>query len=117
MRLRTVLTLARLVDGVLLLAFPGRALRRTVHGVDDTPARVVTRVLGARHLVQAALTGPRPGPTALWVGAGVDALHATTAVGFAAVDPHRRHAALANGLSAALFAVAGVVLARRHGRR
>ena len=109
------LTLVRAANGVLLLAAPGPTLHATVHGRDDRAARMVTRTLGARHLVQAGLTGLRPGPTALWVGATVDALHAATALGLAALDADRRRAALGNALSALLFAAAAAALARGGG--
>ena len=108
-----VLTLARAANGAALLAVPGGVLRATVRGRVDRPARVVTRILGARHLVQARLTGLRPGPAALWIGTAVDAAHAATALGLAAVDADRRRAAIGNALSALAFAAAGAALARR----
>ncbi len=108
-----LLTLARAANGAALLVVPGSVLRSTVGGRDDRPARIVTRILGARHLVQAGLTGLRPGPTALWIGAAVDAVHAATALGLAALDDGRRRAALGNALSAFVFAAAGAALARR----
>jgi hypothetical protein len=107
------LTLARAANGVALLVAPGRAVRSTVHGRADRPARVVTRILGARHLVQAGLTGLEPGPNALWIGAAVDGIHAATALGLAALDARRRRAALGNAVSALAFAAAGAALARR----
>ena len=107
------LTLVRAATGVALLAKPGRVVRSTVRGAGDRPARVVTRILGARHLLQAGLTGLRPGPTALWVGATVDAVHATTALCLAALDARRRRDALGNALSAVAFAVVGAALAGR----
>lgn len=106
------LTVARAANGSVLLAAPTLALGATVGGRRDRPARIVTRILGARHLVQAGLTGLRPGPTALWIGATVDALHAATALGLAALDRDQRRDALGNALSAAAFAVAGAALAR-----
>ena len=115
MNVAGALTLVRAANGVLLLAAPGPTLHATVHGRDDRAARMVTRILGARHIVQAGLTGLRPGPTALWIGATVDALHAATALGLAALDADRRRAALGNALSALLFAAAAAALARGGG--
>lgn len=117
MNATAALTLARVATGAVLLAAPGTVLRSAARGRSDRPARIVTRVLGARHLVQAALTGLRPAPAALGIGAGVDALHAATALGLAAVDPSRRRDALANAVTALAFAGAGAQLARRGGRR
>ena len=43
----------------------------------------------------------------------IDALHAATALGLAALDADRRRAALGNALSALFFAAAAAALARR----
>ena len=104
--------LVRVAWGSLLLVRPDAGLR--VLSTEDPPPRVrwVARVLGGRHLVEAGLElthGPR------WRTAGgvVDAIHSATAVGFAAVDPRWRRAALTDAAIAAGFAAVGLAGAGR----
>jgi hypothetical protein len=78
----------------------------------------VARVLGVRHLVQAGVTAVAlradPGsPYALAGGAAVDALHAGTMVGLAAVDRRARRVALADaGVELALATAGGLTAIR-----
>ncbi|EUA52984.1 hypothetical protein I550_4616 [Mycobacterium intracellulare 1956] len=75
--------------GGVLLAAPTEVLSR-IHGVRvDRKAIVVTRILGARHLVQAASSGVDPGPEELAAGVWVDTVHSATALGLALVDRRR----------------------------
>ena len=86
--------------------------RRVAGLAGDAPDRravVVTRVLGARHLVQAAFTLRAPGPAVLAAGAWVDTVHAATAVVLAVVDRRRARSALVD----AAVATAWAVLSRR----
>lgn len=79
---------------------------------------VVLRVLGARHLAQAALTAAAPAPAVLAAGAVVDVLHATTCLGAAVMSIRWRRAARLGCLSAAGLAATGLVVAQRaHQRR
>ncbi|MDT5147120.1 MAG: hypothetical protein QOC58_1765 [Mycobacterium sp.] len=55
----------------------------------DRKSLVVTRILGARHLVQAAFSGINPNPEVLAAGIWVDTVHSMTAFGLAAVDRRR----------------------------
>jgi hypothetical protein len=72
----------------------------------------MTRVLGARHLMQALLTaaaraaGLPPG-VVLWLGAAVDAAHASSMIGLAAVYRPLRHVALADAVLETAFAAGG----------
>ena len=91
-----------LVGAVLLLA-PGRLLRG-VGDPGDRRARLAARVLGARHLGQAALLAATGRRTTRF-GAAVDGLHAASMVPLGLAVPLHRRAAMASG------AVAGVLAA------
>lgn len=106
MRLRLIEVL-RSIWGAALLAAP-RTVLSTIHGVDaDRRAVVVTRILGARHLAQAGLSGLNPSPEVLAAGTWVDGVHSLTAVGLAAVDRHRARAAVTDAVIAATWALFG----------
>ncbi|MFZ0832961.1 MAG: hypothetical protein WAM92_07730 [Mycobacterium sp.] len=80
----------------------------TVHGIEvDTKSVVIARILGARHLTQATLSGVRPSPEVLAMGVWVDGVHALTALGLAAVDRSRARAGLTDTAVAAIWAGAG----------
>jgi hypothetical protein len=66
----------------------------------------VARVLGIRHLVQAAVTAGAPGPEMFTVGSMIDLCHAASMLGLATVDKSLRRAELADALVAAALAVA-----------
>ena len=93
--------------GAALLCAPGAALRLGTGRSPGPRARTVTRVLGARHLVQAAVTMWRPRAAVLAAGAGVDACHAASMLALAAADPRSRRAGLADAVAAAAFAITG----------
>ena len=88
-------TLVRAAWGLSLLLAPGTVIRGIAREPADHAARVVGRILGARHLVQ-ALVVERTGTRGwLLVSAGIDATHALSMVGLAALSRrHRRPAAL-----------------------
>jgi hypothetical protein len=96
--------------GALLLA-PERLLR--VAGGEPVPpaAVAVVRVLGARHLMQAAVSAAVPTGPVAGLGAVVDALHAASCVGLAAISPRWRPPALLDALVESGFAAAGSRLA------
>ncbi len=99
--------LARAGWGLALLAAP-RAVMENVHHVKvDTKSLVVARILGARHLTQAALSGWRPSPEVLAMGVWVDTVHALTALGLAVVDRSRARAGLTDVAAASIWAGAG----------
>ncbi len=103
---------ARATLGVAQLVAPGSTGR--VWGLaPDRHARAVVRVLGARQLAQAMFTASKPTIGVRRAGVGVDALHALSMVGLAAVDARRRRAALTDAAVASTLAVIGLRYASR----
>lgn len=93
--------------GAVLVAAPAEVLNH-IHGVRvDRKALVVTRILGARHIVQALLSGINPGPEVLAAGVWVDTVHSITALGLAAVDRRRARGGVTDAAVAASWAVVG----------
>jgi hypothetical protein len=101
--------------GVLLL---GADRVMAMGGRPPIPAAAiaVARVLGARQLVQAALTAVAPTGSVAGLGALVDGLHAGTNLGLAALSPRWRRLALTDAVIAAGFAVSGWSCRRRTAR-
>ena len=98
--------------GAVLLCAPGTAIRLSGAGPASPRALAVTRVLGIRHLIQAALTAAAPNAGVLTAGAQVDLAHAASMLALAAASRPLRRAGLADGLIATIFAVAGRAGAR-----
>jgi hypothetical protein len=73
----------------------------------------IVRVLGARQLLQAAITARRPTRRALELGAAVDALHAATMVAGASANVGPRRLTIASAATASAFAAAALVQRRR----
>jgi hypothetical protein len=72
------------------------------------------RILGVRHVLQAGAEFARPSPIVLALGAGVDAIHALTCLGFAVIGDSRwRHGVLVNAATATAFGAATAATARR----
>ncbi len=107
----TVFAILRAGYGAALLCVPGPLIRRVTGSPADRRIKVTARVLGARHLVQAAATARRSGPDALRIGASVDASHAASMFALAVGDRARRRAALVDGTVATTFSAVGMVLA------
>lgn len=107
------LELARAGYGAVLLLAPGRVLSRLAGTALDRTTVRVARVLGVRHLVQAAalLRHPRWRPA----GAAVDAAHAASMVALArwARRPLHRRLAAGNARSAGMLAAAEVAVGLR----
>ncbi len=101
------LELVRGAWGLACLVAPHHVDRATGSRPADHRAVVVTRVLGARHLAQAALSGIAPGPATLAVGVWVDVVHSATAVVLAVLRPRRAPRALLDAGIAAGWALAG----------
>jgi hypothetical protein len=99
--------------GMALLCAPGPLLGLATGQPPGQRARIVIRVLGARHLAQAVLTAWRPRPAVLLAGAGVDACHSVSMLALAAADPPMRRAGLADALAAAVFTAAGALTGAR----
>ncbi len=107
------LTVVRVLWGTVLLITPEVVLRDLPHQRIDRAARGFARVLGARHLTQAAITSRDGTQRWLMAGAMVDATHAATMAALAALRPDRRKLALTNIATAMALAAAGVADARR----
>lgn len=106
------MTAARAGFGLLELAAPGLVARRLSGQRPDSRVAMVARVLGARHLAQACLSGPAPTAAVLALEAEVDAVHAVSMIGVAVLSRRWRPAALASAAVAAGFAAAGGLAAR-----
>jgi hypothetical protein len=74
---------------------------------DPPVVRRLVRVLGARHVVQAVVTAPRPTPAVLAVGAQVDLLHASSMLLAAVAASERRARPLADGSVAVFLGILG----------
>lgn len=106
MKIRAI-ELIRAGWGAVLLAAPAEVLDH-IHGVQvDRKALVITRILGARHLTQAALSGVSPGPEVLAAGVWVDAVHSATALGLAVLDRRRARGGVTDAAVAASWAALG----------
>jgi hypothetical protein len=93
--------------GAALLIDPDRVLRATDSQPVDTDSRVVTRILGARQLLQAVLSGLRPSPEVLAMGVWVDSVHSLTAIALAFSDRRRARAGYTDAAIAGVWAAAG----------
>lgn len=104
----------RAVWGGLLLAAPGAVLAVTVRNDPAFlgPARVVLRVLGARHLVQAGVEARWPRRRVLAFATVVDGLHAATGLALGAADRKWRRPALLDAAVASGFALTTARTAR-----
>ena len=107
---------ARALTGVVLLGWPRRALTALSGHPPDEHARLYARILGARHLAEAAILWRWTTPAVLRAGAAVDALHGASAGVLVGRDDHRRLAAL-NVASATTWAFVGLALAHTVRRR
>lgn len=100
------LELVRAGWGLVVLTRPRPVLSATSTGADQTMV-VVGRVLGARHVTQAVLSGARPSPDVLAMGVWVDAVHALCALGLAAASRRRTGAGVGDALASLGWAVVG----------
>jgi hypothetical protein len=105
-RARLLVPLARAGYGTALLIAPGPMIGVVTGQPPSRRARQVARILGVRHLAQAAITAADPGPEMVALGVIVDLLHAASMFAFAAVVPELRSAELADALAATALAVA-----------
>ncbi len=97
---------ARAGWGCTLLFAPERVLALGTRGPAPRVAVTVARVLGARQLVQAAVTAARPTGPVTAAGLAVDGLHAGTDLGLAAVSRRWRRIALIDAVVGAGLAAA-----------
>jgi hypothetical protein len=94
--------------GLALLAAPDVVVSRVGAASPDPRTRAVARVLGARHLLQAALTIAAPSRRVLRWGGFADLAHASTDLALAAQDARYRRAALIDACIATSFGVRSV---------
>ncbi|MET9021036.1 hypothetical protein ABZV93_13710 [Actinopolymorpha sp. NPDC004070] len=111
----TPLSAARFAYGMAEATVPDAMALRLADRRLDRHERLAARVLGIRHTVQAGAATALASPAAYRLGAGVDALHALSMVGLAAVDRRRRRLALTETAIASAMALAGLHAARRAG--
>ena len=107
------LTAVRAGWGAVLVLCPAAVTGAVSGGPVDHRTVVAARVLGARHLLEAAVVTYRPVPVVTAVGASVDAAHALTMGALAVADPGRRRLAATTAVAAAGFAVAVACSTRR----
>jgi hypothetical protein len=108
---RLLFPAARACYGAVLLSAPGLALGLVTGQASSTRARAVVRILGARHLAQAALTMWRPRRTVLAAGAGIDGCHAASMLALGVTSPALRRAGLADAVAAGALTAAGAAFA------
>jgi hypothetical protein len=108
-----VLAGVRLLYGSALLLAPGWLLGDLPDAHIDRRALVFSRVLGARHIIQAAVFDGRGARGWIVAGAAVDATRAGSMALLAPLDPRRRTLVSANALGATAFALVGLHQARR----
>jgi len=101
------LQLARVSYGTALVLAPSVAIFLVTGQLPGRRARRVARLLGARHLAQAALTAAVPLPAVFTAGAQADAVHAASMALLATVDRPGRKIALTDALAEAVFAAVG----------
>jgi hypothetical protein len=104
---RAALPPIRATYGVMLVAVPGVVIHLATGQPPGRRACRIARLLGARHLVQAAVSALAPMPGVLAAGAGVDVLHTASMLMLAAVDRRARRVALTDAVAESLFAAAG----------
>lgn len=108
-RIRYCLAGVRALFGAALLLSSATVLHELPHRRIDGRARAFARLLGIRHLLQAAVADRHP--TRGWVlaGAMVDGTHAASMIMLARWRPDRRRLALTNAGVATLLALGGLV--------
>ncbi len=110
--MRLVIPLARAGYGAALLFAPAPMIRVCTGRSPSLRARRVARVLGVRHLAQAAITARAQRPEKITAGSVIDLCHAASMLAFAAASQSLRRAELADALVAAALAVAEPASAR-----
>jgi hypothetical protein len=114
-RTQLALQLVRAGYGAALLLATGPTIRLATGRHPDRRTGQVARLLGARHLAQAALTAALPYPGTFTLGAQVDAVHAASMLLLAAVSRPARRTALTDVLPEAAFAASHFLRFRRAG--
>ena len=97
--------------GMLLLTAPAE-VAGVLHLHRSRQVRSVLRLLGLRHLAQAAITGATSSRNVAWANVVVDAAHGLSALAYGASARHRRRAGFSLAAVATAFAVTGFPPAR-----
>jgi len=100
----TALPLIRFAYGATLLMAPGALIKLTCAHPADPRARLVARVLGTRHCLQAVVVGSARAPIVHELAVAVDFLHALSMEGMAVFDHKNRRAEIVDGCVATTFA-------------
>lgn len=109
------LQLARASYGIALVLAPGVMIYLATGRFPSRRARRVAQVLGARHLVQAAVTALVPVPDVFTLGAEADAAHAASMILLTPAGGAAGRAAALDTLAEAAFAAAGFSCGRAAG--
>ena len=101
--------------GLCQLASPAVIFRLAIGHQPEPAVSVVVRILGARHLLQAVVTGAAPTSGALHCCGGVvDSLHSASMAALAVADHRHRRAAALDAVIAGLFAGMEFAMARSY---
>lgn len=100
-------TTIRAAWGAVLLIAPGSVVRMLPEQPTGRRVRDVARLLGLRHLAQAAILRRTRSPGWRRAGVAVDAVHAISMLALARAAPRHRGLALADAAAAGLFTAAG----------
>jgi hypothetical protein len=111
-----LLAVAEAAFGVACLAWPGTFETAAGIRINRVDGHRFVQILGVRHLVQAGLIAVRPTRVGLGLGAGVDAVHATTMIAVAALDRTQRTPALRNAAAASAWWLLEVAVATHRPR-
>jgi hypothetical protein len=103
---RLLVELGRAGYGAALVCAPGPMIHFCTGQSPSLRAARVARVLGIRHLAQAAITAWAAGPEIVAVGAVIDLCHGASMLALAAAGQPLCRAELADALVAATLAVA-----------
>jgi hypothetical protein len=103
------LGVVELVSGIALTVRPAAIARAVTRTGGTVPATWLVRVLGARSLLQGAVTLARPTRDVLAAGSAIDALHAASMLPVVVGLPRHRRAAAASAAVAASTATAGLL--------
>lgn len=106
------MSLARAGYGAVLLCAPGAVIGLCTGRRASPRARAVARLLGFRHLAQAAMTAMAPTPAVLAIGAEVDLAHAASMLALGAGNWPLRRAPLSDAAVAVIFAALACADAR-----
>ena len=100
-------SLVRAAYGAALICSPGTLIQLCTHARPGRQACAVGRVLGARQLAQALISGATPTRRLIAAGVTVDLAHSASMLALAAKDGELRPALLAESAIAGAFAAAG----------